>query len=94
MTVACHFACLAAALSASSARATVRSESSGAISAAPSSVAFWTMRSMFCPLGTACASVIRHGSGGVLPLCKVVRCTSRLRAMPERSGRSPRRPAH
>ena len=33
---------------------------------------------MFLPLGTACASVIRQGSGGVLPLCKVSRCTSRF----------------
>src|SRR5205823_7766685 len=42
----------------------VRSEISGAISAAPISTAFCTIRSMFFPFGMACASVIRQGSGG------------------------------
>ncbi len=45
-------------------------EKSGAMRAAPSSTAFWMMKSMFLPLGTAWARVMAQGSGWVLALAR------------------------
>ena len=47
----------------------VRSEIIGAISAAPISTAFCTIKSMFFPFGMACPRTIRHCSGGVSASC-------------------------
>ena len=67
MATRCHFSRLVSA-SPAVARTMVRSLISGTIAAAPSSVAFSTINSMFLPFGMACPSTSSQASGGVFPV--------------------------